>query len=180
MASINDNLFTKMVSYSQPHEMGCYLCTRWGLVRVHFKTTGISVLEFEALHSDELGKADSVFRDTFLQWLSHFQSLQSGEQWDYLCLDGTDFQKSVWRALLDVPGGQTASYAAIAEKIGRPRALRAVGSAVGANPVSLLLPCHRIVRSDGQLGNYRWGMDRKQGLLDAEQKKRSQLVDFFL
>lgn len=85
-------------------------------------------------------------------------------------LHGTDFQKSVWHALLDIPAGQTVSYSKIANDIGKPKASRAVGTAVGDNPVSLLVPCHRVVRSDGGLGNYGWGLDLKSKILDQERQ----------
>ncbi|MDR2912578.1 MAG: methylated-DNA--[protein]-cysteine S-methyltransferase [Alistipes sp.] len=87
-----------------------------------------------------------------------------------LDLRGTPFQKEVWRALTEIPRGTTTDYGAIAEKVGRPRACRAVGSAVGANPVSVIVPCHRVVRKDGALGGFRWGVDRKKALLKHELK----------
>lgn len=80
----------------------------------------------------------------------------------------TDFQLRVWRALLAVPRGATATYARIAADIGRPKALRAVGAAIGANPLAILVPCHRIVPSQGGIGRYHWGADRKIALLRAE------------
>ena len=83
-------------------------------------------------------------------------------------LYGTDFQKSVWEALLNIPAGTTVSYGDVANDIGRPKACRAVGTAVGENPISLLIPCHRVVRSDGGLGNYGWGLGLKEQLLKAE------------
>lgn len=83
-------------------------------------------------------------------------------------LHGTDFQKSVWQALLNIPAGKTVSYGTIANDIGKPKASRAVGTAVGDNPVSLLVPCHRVVRSDGGLGNYGWGLGLKKEILDQE------------
>ncbi|MDX1501868.1 MAG: methylated-DNA--[protein]-cysteine S-methyltransferase [Thermoanaerobaculia bacterium] len=81
---------------------------------------------------------------------------------------GTNFQVQVWRALLRIPSGQVASYASVAQAVGRPRAVRAVGSAVGANRVAFLIPCHRVIRSAGGLGGYRWGTDRKRALLAWE------------
>lgn len=84
---------------------------------------------------------------------------------------GTPFQCSVWRALEDVPLGQTVSYAALARAIGRPQCVRAVANAVGANQLSLLLPCHRVVASDGTLGGYAGGADAKRFLLEWEQRR---------
>lgn len=85
-----------------------------------------------------------------------------------LVLKGTRFQRVVWRALLDVGPGQVSSYAAIARAIDKPKAFRAVGSAVGSNPVSFFVPCHRILASNGTLGGYYWGLDKKRQLLDWE------------
>jgi len=83
-------------------------------------------------------------------------------------LRGTDFQKAVWRALLDIPKGEVVTYSDIARSIGRPMAARAVGSAVGENPVSLVVPCHRVVQASGGIGNYGWGVDIKRNLLLEE------------
>lgn len=85
-----------------------------------------------------------------------------------LDLHGTAFQKSVWQALLEIPAGQAWTYSDVAQKVGKPKAVRAVGTAVGENPVSLIVPCHRVVRSDGGLGNYGWGVDIKEKLLVSE------------
>ncbi len=81
---------------------------------------------------------------------------------------GTAFQTRVWQALRDIPFGATASYSEIADRIGKPDAVRAVASACGANPVAILIPCHRVVRNDGALSGYRWGIERKRTLLERE------------
>jgi methylated-DNA-[protein]-cysteine S-methyltransferase len=81
---------------------------------------------------------------------------------------GTPFQREVWTALLDVPYGETASYGELAARIGRPAAVRAVGLANGRNPISIVVPCHRIVGSDGSLTGYGGGIERKRRLLDLE------------
>ncbi|HEY1392647.1 MAG TPA: methylated-DNA--[protein]-cysteine S-methyltransferase [Methylibium sp.] len=81
---------------------------------------------------------------------------------------GTPFQRAVWRALLGVGTGQTLSYGEIAERIGSPRAVRAVGAAVGRNPVSVIVPCHRIIGRDGSLTGYAGGLHRKTALLKLE------------
>jgi AraC family transcriptional regulator, regulatory protein of adaptative response / methylated-DNA-[protein]-cysteine methyltransferase len=85
-----------------------------------------------------------------------------------LDIQGTAFQRRVWQALRQVPAGTTASYAEIARKIGKPAAVRAVAQACGANPVAVAVPCHRIVRSDGGVGGYRWGTARKEKILARE------------
>lgn len=84
---------------------------------------------------------------------------------------GTAFQQRVWQALRQVPAGTTASYAEIAERIGAPSAVRAVAGACAANPLAVAIPCHRVVRTDGALSGYRWGIERKRTLLEREAKK---------
>ncbi|MBK8065423.1 MAG: methylated-DNA--[protein]-cysteine S-methyltransferase [Betaproteobacteria bacterium] len=83
---------------------------------------------------------------------------------------GTVFQQRVWKELRAIPRGQTRTYKDIAAAIGAPAAVRAVGSACGANPVALVIPCHRALRSDGGLGGYAWGLERKARLLKLEKK----------
>jgi AraC family transcriptional regulator of adaptative response/methylated-DNA-[protein]-cysteine methyltransferase len=81
---------------------------------------------------------------------------------------GTAFQQRVWQALREIPRGSTASYAEIAERIGQPKAVRAVAQACASNGIAVAIPCHRVVRSDGALSGYRWGVQRKRVLLDRE------------
>lgn len=81
---------------------------------------------------------------------------------------GTAFQQRVWQALRAIPPGETLSYAQIAERIGAPRAVRAVGQACAANRIAVAIPCHRVVRRDGDLSGYRWGVERKRALLERE------------
>ena len=89
-----------------------------------------------------------------------------------LDIHGTDFQRSVWEQLRAIPRGETRSYTEIARRIGRPRAIRAVGTANGANPVGIVIPCHRALRASGHLGGYRWGLERKRKLLELEATHR--------
>lgn len=81
-----------------------------------------------------------------------------------LHVSGTNFQISVWRALLEIPPAKVVSYAQVASAIGNPKAARAVGLAVGANPVALMIPCHRVIQQNGKLGGYHWGETRKQAI----------------
>ena len=83
---------------------------------------------------------------------------------------GTAFQLRVWKALQRIPRGTTLSYSEVAQRIGRPTAVRAVARACAGNPVALLVPCHRVVRQDGGMGGYRWGVERKQAILDHERE----------
>lgn len=89
-----------------------------------------------------------------------------------LDLRGTSFQLKVWRFLLSVREGDVLSYGELAKEINKPKAVRAVGSACGANRVGVLVPCHRILRGNGELGGYRWGLERKRTLLDMERRNK--------
>lgn len=97
-------------------------------------------------------------------------TLWQGHKADALPLDlyGTNLQIQVWQALLRIPSGHSLSYQTIAQAIGKPRAARAIGNAVGANPISLLIPCHRVIRATGIVDNYAWGSARKKALLGLE------------
>jgi AraC family transcriptional regulator of adaptative response/methylated-DNA-[protein]-cysteine methyltransferase len=88
-----------------------------------------------------------------------------------LDIRGTAFQQRVWQALCEIPAGTTASYTEIANRIGAPKAFRAVALACGANAIAVAIPCHRVVRNDGGLSGYRWGVERKRTLLDNERKQ---------
>jgi AraC family transcriptional regulator of adaptative response/methylated-DNA-[protein]-cysteine methyltransferase len=89
-----------------------------------------------------------------------------------LDIRGTAFQRRVWKALLQIPAGSTATYSEVARRIGSPRASRAVGHACGANPIAIVIPCHRVLRTDGRLSGYRWGAKRKRALLRREAATR--------
>ncbi|MEX0834967.1 MAG: methylated-DNA--[protein]-cysteine S-methyltransferase [Nitriliruptor sp.] len=118
------------------------------------------------------GRPDPApFADAALQLTEYF----AGERTRFdlpLHLDGTDFQRRVWGALCDIPYGQTWSYGQLAEHIGSPGASRAVGLANGRNPISVIVPCHRVVGADGKLTGYGGGVERKQLLLDLERDRR--------
>ena len=88
-----------------------------------------------------------------------------------LAVYGTNFQVQVWRALLELEPGSTVTYSALARKIGCPDSARAVGNAVGANPIAWVIPCHRVLRAGGQLGGYRWGVARKQMIRRWEERR---------
>ena len=87
-------------------------------------------------------------------------------------VQATAFQRRVWQELLSIPRGATRSYAEVARAVGRPHAVRAVARACATNPAAVVIPCHRVVRSDGALGGYRWGLSRKSALLSAEKVAR--------
>src|SRR6202012_2502573 len=90
-----------------------------------------------------------------------------------LHLKGTDFQLKVWETLLKVPMGGLTSYGSLAQSINSPAAYRAVGTAVGQNPVAFLIPCHRVIKSTGEIGQYHWGSNRKDAIIGWEAAKTS-------
>lgn len=107
----------------------------------------------------------------FEQWIAKVVGLveRPGQEFDLpLDVRGTAFQQRVWKALREIPVGSTVSYAKIAERIGAPKAVRAVAQACGSNPLAIVIPCHRVVRNDGALSGYRWGVERKRALLKQE------------
>ncbi|PWC34515.1 6-O-methylguanine DNA methyltransferase [Azospirillum sp. TSO35-2] len=115
----------------------------------------------------ELTGGDPAFDATVAQVVGFVEAPGTGLSLP-LDIGGTAFQQRVWQALRAIPAGRTASYAEIARAIGDPAAVRAVARACGANPLAVAIPCHRVVRSDGGLSGYRWGVERKRDLLDRE------------
>ncbi|QMS89590.1 bifunctional DNA-binding transcriptional regulator/O6-methylguanine-DNA methyltransferase Ada [Nostoc edaphicum CCNP1411] len=134
---------------------------------------------------DEADKLEDILNQEFHQahimrddhthndWIQAILDLIAGDKTHLdLPLDvrGTAFQKQVWQALQKIPHGETRTYTDIARDIAKPEAVRAVANACGANPTALIVPCHRVLRSDGSLGGYHWGIERKQKLLTQESK----------
>lgn len=97
-----------------------------------------------------------------------FKKAPSGRAPLRVFLNGTRFQVQVWRALLEIPAGTMCSYDTLARRIGNPKAVRAVGTATASNPIAYLIPCHRVIRKSGALGQYHWGQGRKLALIGAE------------
>ena len=113
------------------------------------------------------GEADAPFAETYRQLKEYF----AGQRTEFdlpLAIDGTPFQRRVWAALREIPYGETISYGELADRIGQPTAARAVGLANGRNPIGIIVPCHRVVGSDGNLTGYGGGLERKQHLLAFE------------
>lgn len=145
----------------------CVVGSDFGPMAVAFTPKGICALEFIRNASD----AEGVLRRRFpvadmREVESAGLAVSCGEV--ALYLHGTEFQHEVWRALLTIPYGHVATYGDIARSIGRPSASRAVGLAIGRNPVALLIPCHRVVPSGGGIGGYYWGAHLKRMILEYE------------
>ena len=111
--------------------------------------------------------ADAGFEQVVAQVVAFVESPASALDLP-LDIRGTAFQERVWQALREIPAGNTVDYSAVAQRIGRPRAVRAVAQACGANAIAVAIPCHRVVRRDGGLSGYRWGVERKRELLRRE------------
>ena len=130
--------------------------------------------KLEHILNQEFHQAHIIRDDhTHKEWIQAILDfIAGGETHLDLPLDvrGTAFQKQVWEALQKIPYGETRTYTDIACNIAKPQAVRAVGNACGANPIALIVPCHRVLRNDGSLGGYHWGIERKQKLLTQESK----------
>ncbi len=123
----------------------------------------------KTLNAEFVERDGKVLEKTRRQLDEYFKGLR--RKFDIpLLMVGTDFQKSVWKALMSIPCGATSTYGQIAEDIGNPRVVRAVGSACGANPISIIVPCHRVLGSNGELVGYGGGLSLKRRLLELEQK----------
>ena len=121
----------------------------------------------------EAGAAPPAIRDAIERYFAGELTALEDIPW---ATAGTEFQRSVWAALTTIPVGQTLSYAGLANRIGRPKAMRAVGLANGSNPVALVVPCHRVIGADGSLTGYGGGLHRKQWLLDHEGARQGALI----
>ena len=113
---------------------------------------------------------DDFFADVCQQLAEYFAGTRQVFDLE-LSLHGTPFQRHLWGALAEIPYGETWSYTELAEHIGRPKAVRAVGSANGRNPISIILPCHRVIGVDGSLTGYGGGLERKRALLELEARQ---------
>ena len=114
-------------------------------------------------------------KELFLQAIDQLKAYFKGELTRFdleLNVQGTDFQKTVWRELVKIPYGETISYGQLAQRIGNPKASRAVGMANGKNPISIIIPCHRVIGKNGSLTGFGGGLDAKRTLLDLEKQSK--------
>lgn len=158
----------------------CYLDTPIGELLLAGDGDGLAMIGFPKGSMRRAPEPDWIFNEKPLaevrkQLVEYF----AGERRAFdlpLQLSGTEFQVSVLRALLDIPYGETASYGEIARRIGRPRAVRAVGAANGRNPIPIVVPCHRVIGSTGDLTGFGGGLDTKEALLRLEAENTHDLL----
>ena len=162
----------------------CFL----GLILVAATAQGICAIDFgdtiEALKENlrrrfpkaEVQGSDPGFTAMVAKVLAVLEEPHRGRLDLPLDVQGTAFQRRVWLALQEIPPGDTVSYTDVASRIGKPTAARAVARACASNPVAVAIPCHRVVRGNGQLGGYRWGLDRKRVLLEREGRDQSRVA----
>jgi len=125
----------------------------------------------QLLFKDSAGVSSEVLSDVMKECIHQLDEYFAGQRQNFsvpLSPEGTDFQKSVWDALLTIPYGQTISYKQLAERVQNPKACRAVGTANGRNPIAIIIPCHRVIAANGTLGGYAGGLDLKTTLLKLE------------
>lgn len=146
-----------------------YLKSPIGTIEVKSSDKGITSLYF--IDDAEINDNRDVTNDSIIQLEQYFEGKRESFDLD-LDLHGTSFQKSVWSELLKIPFGKTETYLHIAKKLGNAKKLRAVGSANGKNPVSIIVPCHRVIGAGGKLVGYGGGLWRKKWLLEHEQKDK--------
>lgn len=147
--------------------MKIHLKTPLGIARIIGSDKGISEIKI----LDETPQLTSIIPEVLLNAEEQLDAYFRGELKNFdLKLDpeGTDFQKKVWKALLEIPYGETVSYLELSKQIGDVKAIRAVASANGKNPLWIVVPCHRVIGSDGSLTGYAGGLDRKKWLLEHE------------
>lgn len=144
-----------------------YYKSEIGIIKISYqeKIQSIKLVDKICSINEKTDISDKIFNqiDKYLKG-----EVKDFEIHDKLEITGTAFQKRVWEELIKIPYGETRTYKDIAEKINNPKATRAVGSAIGKNPFFIIIPCHRVIRSDGKMGGFAYGLDVKEKLLDLE------------
>lgn len=146
----------------------CTYLSPVGMLKIAEDNEGITLIEFSDEKEEHEPEEGSLYLETALKQLQEYFTLERKEFDLPLSLHGTEFQKRVWRALCDIPYGQSASYQEIAAAAGDIKAARAVGMANNRNHIVIVIPCHRVIGKDGSLTGYGGGLDKKKYLLDLE------------
>ena len=158
----------------------CYMDTPIGELLLAGEHDALALVGFPKGSMRRDPEADWVYNEKPLETArKQLEEYFAGERKDFdlpLSLNGTEFQISVLEALQEIPYGETTSYGAIAKQIGRPKAMRAVGAANGRNPIPIIVPCHRVIGSSGDLTGFGGGLDTKEALLRLEAENSSNLL----
>jgi O-6-methylguanine DNA methyltransferase len=152
------------------------VATSYGTFLAHYSEKGLAELDWPTDKNGRIVSGNSKVSKEILRWhklttaaLKNIMAGRAAKELPPLDWNGkTEFQKSVWRAMLKIPAGKTKSYGEVALEIKKPKAVRAVGSACGANPIPILVPCHRILAANKKIGGFTGGLDRKRKLLATE------------
>ncbi|WP_177764640.1 methylated-DNA--[protein]-cysteine S-methyltransferase [Flavobacterium sp. I3-2] len=152
-----------------------YYQTKIGTLLIASTNLGICYVAFETKEKPALPYLKEIYKNAYFkieknkqhQYVLDFIDGNESQEITFH-IKGTDFQMNVWNALLDIPKGSLTSYGEIAKRINKPKAFRAVGTAIGNNPISLLIPCHRVIQSNGSFGGYMWGLPTKFLLIGWE------------
>ena len=150
-----------------------YIKSPVGTLKIKGDEKGISEITFLNEEVPETDVFPEVLEDAIYQLREYFEKKRTTFSFP-LNFQGTDFQKRVWNALLEIPFGKTTSYLEMAKRLGDPKVIRAAASANGKNPISIVIPCHRVIGSDGSLTGYGGGLHRKKWLLEHESPSAQQ------
>lgn len=146
---------------------GSYAVYSFPLGRLKIGYDGGVVISLGRTDAADGGKKTALTDLVYMQIMEYFEGKRRSFTFPYV-LHGTDFQEKVWRALCDIPYGETRTYKEIASAVGNPKACRAVGMANNKNPIAIAVPCHRVIGADGKLVGYAGGLDMKEALLNLE------------
>ena len=155
-----------------------FMESQFGEIMIAKTCQGICVMEFSDDRKESADRLRAEWTGTEIRYSESFSGHDLAEyvlpeqntahKVTELCLRGTRFQREVWEALLKIPFGHTVSYSDVAAMCGHATAIRAAASAVASNRISIIIPCHRVIRQNGDIGNYRWGQARKQAVITWE------------
>lgn len=146
--------------------------TDFGIIEIHATTKAVTNVKFVSSDAD---LSNSQTNEISEQAIAQIREYFAGNRTNFdipLAPEGTDFQQQVWNALRNIPYGETRTYKQIAQAIGNPKAVRAVGMANNKNPIAILIPCHRVIGSNGKLVGYAGGLDIKKQLLNLERRDK--------
>jgi methylated-DNA-[protein]-cysteine S-methyltransferase len=157
------------------HMRYCWFASPIGALLLAGSEAGLNLVSFSTgRHAREVDPQWREDRSAFAEVVRQLKSYFAGQRTSFhvpLVLEGTEFQKKVWTALQKIPYGETVSYQELAVAIGRPKAVRAVGAANGANPIPIIIPCHRVIGNDGSLTGFGGGLPLKKRLLELESRQ---------